>query len=166
MVGGEPGRVPSPNSISRSNTPGLLSGTNPNIAPQHLFDTASLNSEAFPSPSLPAYALRQHSPGTNLEAPQSYDALQSQNTQLRTRVNELEVINDLFRGRVTELEQTEQEARRAERMKDEETERVKADLVTANAKVADLQRRLDELSNQNTPSRKRTRRATAEEGVE
>ena len=81
-------------------------------------------------------------------------------------MSELEVINDLFRGRVAELEQSEQDARRAERMKDEEAERHKADLDTANAKVADLQKRLSDMESQGTPARKRTRRAVADEAGE
>jgi len=53
------------------------------------------------------------SPGTHhLETPQTFDAVMAQNNALRTRVNELEVINDLFRGRVNELEASEQEAKR------------------------------------------------------
>lgn len=86
-------------SLSRSGTPSQHQ--NPNIAPQHIFDTVSLPADSFASP------------GTNhLETPQSFDAVISQNNALRTRVNELEVINDLFRGRVNELETSEQEARR------------------------------------------------------
>lgn len=53
------------------------------------------------------------------------------NKDLKTRVNELEVINDLFRGRVTELEASEAEARkRAESLERE---------------LADLKRTVDEL---------------------
>jgi GATA-binding protein len=86
-------------SLSRSDTPSQHQ--NPNIAPQHLFDTVSLPADSFASP------------GTHhLETPQSFDAVVSQNNLLRTRVNELEVINDLFRGRVNELETSEQDARR------------------------------------------------------
>ena len=98
-------RAPSPGgSLSRSETPSQQHQQhhqNPNIAPQHIFDTVSLPAESFPSPA------PQH-----LEAPQSYDAVVAQNNALRTRVSELEVINDLFRGRVSELESSEQEARR------------------------------------------------------
>ena len=145
------------------------SPSNPNIAPQHIFDTVSLSTD-FASPSLPAF-IRQPSPSassinghaSNLEPPNSYDALQAQNQLLRTRVSELEVINDLFRGRVTELEQAEQEARRSERVKDEQVERYKSDLDTANARVDDLQKRLAELESQSTPARKRARRNAAED---
>jgi GATA-binding protein len=86
-------------SLSRSDTPSQHQ--NPNIAPQHLFDTVSMPADSFASP------------GTHhLETPQSFDAVMAQNNALRTRVNELEVINDLFRGRVNELETSEQDARR------------------------------------------------------
>lgn len=169
--GGDAGRVPSPNSISRSNTPGLSAQHNPNIAPQHIFDTVSLPSDTFASPSLPAFNLQQSAQSANsingnsahLESPQTYEALQEQNQNLKTRVSELEVINDLFRGRVGELEQSEQDARRAEKAQGEEAERYKADLETANAKVTDLEKRVLELESQGTPPRKRTRRSAAED---
>lgn len=67
------------------------------------------------------------------------------NSHLKTRVSELEVINDLFRGRVAELEQSEQEARRNESIAKEEAARYKADLDTALAREADLKRRVEEL---------------------
>jgi len=161
-----PARFPSPGSISRSNTPGLH---NPNIAPQHIFDTVSLAPDAFASPSMPAFALRQPSPtassvnGTSHlhDPPQSYDALQAQNSHLRTRVSELEVINDLFRGRVGELEHGEHEARRAERSRGEEVQRLMLDLETANKCAAELERRLAELDGQTSPARKKAKHMAA-----
>ena len=42
------------------------------------------------------------------------DALIAVNNKLKTRVAELELVNDLFRGRVSELESSEAAARRAE----------------------------------------------------
>ncbi|PSN71321.1 GATA type zinc finger protein Asd4 [Corynespora cassiicola Philippines] len=120
--------------ISRTGTPGLQHPSN--IAPQHMFDGA-LHSD-FHSPSLPGFALRQPSPGStssvngsHLEPPLPYDTLAAQNTALKTRVSELEVINELFRGRVGELESSEQAARETE--------------TQLRAEVADLKRRLDEL---------------------
>lgn len=132
--------------ISRTGTPGLQHPSN--IAPQHMFDGV-IDSHTFHSPSLPSFNLRQPSPGStssvngsHLEPPLPYDALLAQNTQLKTRVSELEVINDLFRGRVTELEHSEQNARRASR----ETEaHLRADLEEVRQREADLKRRLDEL---------------------
>ncbi|KAJ9629613.1 GATA zinc finger protein 3 [Taxawa tesnikishii (nom. ined.)] len=139
----------SPSPLSRTGTPGL--GHNPNIAPQHLFDNVSLTEPAFHSPSLPAFALRQPSPsasslnGSHLEPPQTYGDLAATSGHLKTRVSELEVINDLFRGRVTELEQSEQEARRNEAMAREAADRYKADLDTALLREAELKRRIEHL---------------------
>ena len=80
-----------------------------------MFDHAPLSDHPFNhSPSLPALTLRQPSPGSttplndrHLELPQSYEALQQSNTSLKTRVSELEVINELYRGRVQQLEQND-----------------------------------------------------------
>ncbi|KAF2004800.1 GATA type zinc finger protein Asd4 [Amniculicola lignicola CBS 123094] len=127
--------------ISRTGTPGLPHPSN--IAPQHLFDGA-LNPDPFHAPSMPPIYLRQPSPGSlssvngsHLEAPLGYEALSTQNNQLRTRVAELEVINDLFRGRVAELEQTEQTAR------DTETQ-LRTELEEVRQREQDLKRRLDD----------------------
>lgn len=71
-----------------------------------------------------------------MEPPQSYDTtIQT----LRTRVSELEVINDLFRGRVAELEASERDARRNELSKAEEAQRLSSALEAASAKIAELE---------------------------
>jgi GATA-binding protein, other eukaryote len=155
-----PQRIPTPNGagISRSNTP------NPNIAPQHIFDTVTLAPE-FHSPSLTTF--RQPSPSalslngtSNLEQPQSHEALVAQNSHLRTRVSELEVINGLFRGRVAELEQSHEEARRTEKRHEEEIERLRSDAETAEHRLADALKRIGELEDASaSPSRKRARRS-------
>jgi GATA-binding protein len=127
-------RIPSPPSLSRAGTPNQH---NPNIAPQHIFDTVSLPSDPFHSPSLPAFNPRQPSPSLNghsLEPPVTYDALVAQRDTLRTRVSELEVINGLFRGRVTELEGAEAAARRAEREAREELYALRAEMMALQSK--------------------------------
>ena len=102
-----------------------------------------LHDGVFHSPSMPNFALRQPSPGASsingahLEPPLPYDTLAAQNTALKTRVNELEVINDLFRGRVSELENTEQGAREREAQ-------LRAELEEVKLREVDLKRRLDE----------------------
>ncbi|KAI9731153.1 MAG: hypothetical protein M1834_005346 [Cirrosporium novae-zelandiae] len=96
--------------ISRIDTPGLHSH-DPNIAPQHMFDGASLNNHGFhPSQSISSI-LSHPSPGStasladrHLEPPPTYESLVASNGQLKTRVSELEVINELYSGRVTQLE--------------------------------------------------------------
>lgn len=68
--------------------------------------------------------------------PHGYDTLVQ---TLRTRVSELEVINDLFRGRVAELEASEQNARRNEHSKVEEARQLSSALDAANARIAELE---------------------------
>lgn len=71
-----------------------------------------------------------------MEPPQGYDALSQANQALRTRVSELEVINDLFKGRVTQLEASERDAQ---------------------MKVAELEKRIAELEADGPSSRKKAR---------
>lgn len=145
--------------VSRTGTPGL-NGHPSNIAPQHMFDGVTLDGQTFHSPSLTSFNLRQPSPGSlsvlngALEPTLSPDSLVAANTALKTRVSELEVINDLFRGRVAELEASEQEARRGEMVARDGESR-------ALMREAELRRRLDELEAQLSelggPARKRLR---------
>lgn len=74
-----------------------------------------------------------------MEPPQSYDNTMNQIQTLRTRVSELEVINDLFRGRVSELEASERNARRNELSKAEEVQALTRALEAASAKIAELE---------------------------
>lgn len=164
--GDGPARVHSPNSISRTNTPGLH---NPNIAPQHIFDTVSLPSDNFASPSLPSFALRQGSPSASslngasqLDPPQSYDALAAQNSQFRTRISELEVINDLFRGRVSELEGSEREARKETDQHRQQLSWAETKLQEAEAKIEELQKRLAD-SDDSGPAHKKARSSESAE---
>ncbi|MCJ1479722.1 hypothetical protein MMC13_008408 [Lambiella insularis] len=131
--------------VSRAPTPPLQHPSN--IAPQHMFDHAALTDHVFNhSPSLPAMHLRHPSPGPtlsltdrHLEPPLSYEVLQQQTTTLKTRVSELEVINDLFRGRVHELEQNDRQLRQAlDHSKQQENQ---------------LKRRLDDLERENADFR-------------
>jgi len=147
-VSGATDRSASPLSIHEAANMGASQPSN--IAPQHLFDNVTLAETAFQS-SLPGFTLRQPSPtpssvnGAHIEHPQVYGEAPSNNNVLKTRVSELEVINDLFRGRVSELEQSEQEARRREALAKEAADRYKADLDTALAREADLKRKVDDL---------------------
>ncbi|GAB7334018.1 hypothetical protein MBLNU13_g06113t1 [Cladosporium sp. NU13] len=114
-------RVVSPGtSLSRSGTPSQHQ--NPNIAPQHIFDTVTLPNDTFASPT-------PH----HLDTPLNFDALAAHNNALRTRVSELEVINDLFKGRVSELEASEQEARKEVEALKREVERLKRGSAEADA---------------------------------
>jgi len=107
----------------------------------------------YHSPSLPPFpSVRQPSPGSassvngsHLEAPLTYETLLDRNNKLNTRVTELELINNLFRDRVAELEHNEQEARRAEKTAKEIEAQLRAELHEVRQREADLKRRLDQI---------------------
>jgi GATA-binding protein, other eukaryote len=107
--------------------------------------------EYLPSPSLPALHLSHPSPGstTSYQDRQHEHShptdLRSENTILKTRVSELEVINDLFRGRVAELESSETAAREGERRAREAENYVRRLLDESSQRESSLKRRLDEL---------------------
>ncbi len=106
------------------------------------------------SPNLPPMHLRAPSPGRStsplngsngLEVPQTYEQLIAQNTSLKTRVSELDLINDLFRSRVTQLEQDEHNARRGEAMvRDSEQDLIRR-LDESQRRENQLKRRLDDM---------------------
>jgi GATA-binding protein len=76
---------------------------------------------------------------------------------MQTRINELDVINGLFRGRVTELEASQQDARNNE-MAARESERViRLELEASMAREAELKRRIEELEGELGPKAKRIR---------
>ncbi|KAL8826348.1 MAG: hypothetical protein Q9170_007437 [Blastenia crenularia] len=125
---------PSNSPISRTITPGAQQSSN--IAPQHLFDGVTLNEHALhASPSLPSFNIRQPSPGSTSsqhdrrsEAKPPYDQLYLENTALKTRVSELEVINILYKGQVGEQDQKATESGQQLRQLLEEAQRRENDL--------------------------------------
>ncbi|KAL3709124.1 GATA zinc finger protein 3 [Talaromyces marneffei ATCC 18224] len=144
--------------VSRTDTPGMssLHQHNSNIAPQHMFDSVTLGDSSFnPANTLPALQLRQPSPGStssmidrHLEVPQTYEGLLAANTSLKTRVSELEVINELFRGRVAELEQSDATARRSEMIARDSEARLRRSLEDSQRREDDMKRRISELEQQ------------------
>ena len=119
-----------------------------------MFDGVTLSNHDFqPSPSLPSLNLRQPSPGStssqndrHLEPPQTYDGLIQTNNSLKTRVNELEVINNLFRDEVAQLNMTRQLL--------EQSQQRENDL---KRQVEELEHELDELREGSEPRAKRPR---------
>lgn len=125
---------------------------NSNIAPQHMFDSVtrgdgSLNS----SGNMPSLPLRQPSPSAvdrQLESPQTYESLLALNTSLKTRVSELDLINELFRGRVAELEQSDASARRSEMIARDSESRLRRSLDESQHREEELKRRVSDLERQ------------------
>jgi GATA-binding protein len=120
-----------------------------------MFDSVTLDNQAF-HPSLHQVTPGAPSPsgspsGDNAQA---MHALREQLTGLHTRVNELEVINELVRGRVGELEPALENSRLGEK-------NTRAELEMANVREAELKRRVEELEAELTDVRgeQRSKRA-------
>lgn len=119
-----------------------------------MFDGVSLSDHAFQSSALPNMPLRQPSPGStssnpdrHLEPPQTYDGLLQANSALKTRVNELEVINGLYQGHVRQYQQGQQPpAPQAEMIPQDSSEASLRQLLQQSQQREEgLNRRLEEL---------------------
>lgn len=121
-----------------------------------MFDSVTLSDHSLnPAGSLHSLQLRQPSPTSSssaadrhLEAPQTYEGLLAANTRLKTRVSELEVINELYRGRVAELEQSDASARRSEMIARDSEVRLRRSLEDARRQEEELKCRISELERQ------------------
>ncbi|KAJ5496024.1 GATA type zinc finger protein asd-4 [Penicillium diatomitis] len=140
--------------LSRTDTPGFgsMQAHNSNIAPQHMFDQVTAGRDGgLGSSGLPALPLRQPSPSAldrQLDSPQTYESLLALNTSLKTRVSELDLINELFRGRVAELEQSDASARRSEMIARDSEARLRRSLEETQRREEELKRRVSELEQQ------------------
>lgn len=121
-----------------------------------MFDSVTLSDHGLnPQGSLHSLQLRQPSPTSSssaadrhLEAPQTYEGLLAANTRLKTRVSELEVINELYRGRVAELEQSDASARRSEMIARDSEVRLRRSLEDARRQEEELKCRISALERQ------------------
>ena len=116
-----------------------------------MFDGVSLADHVFQSPTMSH--LRQPSPGStsafldrNSEQPQTYDGLAQANTALKTRVSELEVINDLYRGFVNQHEQGG--APKAEMMPRDSESQLRQLLEQSQRRERDLKQKVEELEHE------------------
>lgn len=140
--------------LSRTETPGFgsMQAHNSNIAPQHMFDSVTRGDNALNSSgSLASLPLRQPSPSAverQLDSPQTYESLLALNTSLKTRVSELDLINELFRGRVAELEQSDASARRSEMIARDSEARLRRSLEESQRREEDLKQRVSDLERQ------------------
>ncbi|KAI8965753.1 hypothetical protein F5Y11DRAFT_255574 [Daldinia sp. FL1419] len=138
----------------------------PSIYDPHL--TAFQAMDHFQSDSLPQYPIPDGSPSHQspmngdqqiTDVPQTHEQLIAANSSLKTRVSELELVNELYRGRLQQLEQdmqtadnyrhsAENSAKEAatERMQREEIQR---QLEDSHRRENILKRRLDEMEQEN-----------------
>ncbi|KAI1799860.1 hypothetical protein F4811DRAFT_565222 [Daldinia bambusicola] len=138
----------------------------PSIYDPHL--TAFQAMDHFQSDSLPQYPIPDGSPSHQspmngdqhiTDVPQTHEQLIAANSSLKTRVSELELVNELYRGRLQQLEQDMQTAdnyrHAAENSaKDAATERMQREeiqrqLEESHRRENILKRRLDEMEQEN-----------------
>ncbi|WDK11745.1 GATA zinc finger [Colletotrichum graminicola] len=88
----------------------------------------------------------------HLDIPQTHEQLIATNSALKTRVSELELINELFRGRLSQMEQDEASARRGQEISGKAEAQLRMQLETSKKQLEEshrrennLKRRLDEL---------------------
>lgn len=147
-----------------SNSPVSRTGT-PNMYSAHLPIYHGVEDPQLQAQSLQGFAVsataegRAPSPlnGERLEAPQTHEQLLAANSSLKTRVSELEVINDFIRGRLEQLEtygtgpregevsQTETQLRTQLEATTKAEAELRAQLEDSHRRENNLKRRLDEL---------------------
>lgn len=120
-----------------------------------MFDSVALTEQGLGHQNgHPSLQFRQPSPTSSsamdrhFDGPQSYERLLAANTKLNTRVSELEVINELFRGRVAELEQSDATARRSEMIVRDSEVRLRRSLEESQRREEDLKRHVADLESQ------------------
>ena len=140
-----------------------------------MFDGVSLPEHAFQPSAMPNIPLRQPSPGStssnndrHLEPPQTYEGLVQANSALKTRVNELEVINGLYQGHVRQYQQGQQPAPQAEMLPQDSEASLRQLLQESRQReeemkrqVEELEREVAELRGEQAPPSKRPRRDEA-----
>jgi GATA-binding protein len=103
------GHGPTDSPVSRTATPNVY---DPNLTTYQAIDHFPHESLHYPLPG--ASPGRAASPITGdqqpLDAPQTHEQLIAANSSLKTRVSELDLINELYRGRLQQLEQDNQTA--------------------------------------------------------
>ncbi|KAJ3479723.1 hypothetical protein NLG97_g8246 [Lecanicillium saksenae] len=78
------------------------------------------------------------------DGPQTQEQLIAHNSSLKTRVSELEVINELFRGRLSQLEQQEAAARHGQELAGAEQTQLRTLLETTQLNEAQLREQLED----------------------
>lgn len=146
--------------VSRTGTPNMY---DPHLTGFHQ-DLNHFSADPLPQYTLPGGSPRQASPlngdqQQQSDIPQTHEQLIAANSSLKTRVSELDLINELYRGRLTQLEQDQANSDNLrhnvevaskdaaqERMQREEVQR---QLEESHRRENMLKRRLDEMEQEN-----------------
>ncbi|KFA55535.1 hypothetical protein S40293_02032 [Stachybotrys chartarum IBT 40293] len=146
--------------VSRTGTPSMYA----NAIPSHALPPFIVD-DPYQASSVPTFGASGSAEGRagsptngdrNMDAPQTHEQLMAHNSSLKTRVSELEFINELFRGRLSQLEQEEMATRRTQggdqtqlqsqydALQESEAQ-LRAQLEDSHRRENNLKRRLDEL---------------------
>jgi GATA-binding protein len=150
---------PTDSPISRTGTPNMY---DPHLTALHQ-DMNQFNSDGLPQYPLPGGSPHNDSPTNgeqqHLDIPQTHEQLIAANSSLKTRVSELDLINELYRGRLTQLEQDSQNADNLRHnadmaAKDAATERMQREEIQRQLEESHrrenlFKRRLDEMELEN-----------------
>ncbi|KAK7927053.1 hypothetical protein PG985_004051 [Apiospora marii] len=148
-----------PNGHMGDNNSPVSRTTTPSMYDPHLPVFQGMDPNQFQSPSLPQYPITGGSPGRSGSPvngePETREQLIAANASLKTRVSELDLINELYRGRLTQLEadsQAQDNYRHAaeQAQKNEAHERalreeIQRQLEDSHRRENILKRRLDEI---------------------
>ncbi|KAK8052092.1 hypothetical protein PG993_003477 [Apiospora rasikravindrae] len=148
-----------PNGHMGDNNSPVSRTTTPSMYDPHLPVFQGMDPNQFQSPSLPQYPIPGGSPGRSGSPvngePETREQLIAANASLKTRVSELDLINELYRGRLTQLEQDSQnqdnwrhaaeQAQKNEAHERAMREDIQRQLEDSHRRENILKRRLDEI---------------------
>ena len=134
--------------LDDTNSPISRTGT-PNLYASHMGPIYQNIDDQFQAQQLSGFGGpdgRPQSPlnGDRLDMPQTHEQLLATNASLKTRVSELEVIQELYRGRIQQLEQEEANRQAQEKSKSEADEQLHVQLSVMNEAQSQLQKELEE----------------------
>lgn len=133
--------------VDDTNSPVSRTGT-PNIYGSHINPIYHTIDEQFQAQQLSGFPGgpdgRAPSPLNGEHMPQTHEQLLATNASLKTRVSELEVIQELYRGRIQQLEQEEVNRQAQEKTKSETEVQLHAQLEAMSEAHAQLQKELEE----------------------
>jgi GATA-binding protein, other eukaryote len=137
-INGQPDDTHSP--ISRTDTPGMYNAHLPmyqNVDDGTQFAQGALGHfDASGRPSSPG--------AINGDGPTSHEHLMAANASLKTRVSELEVIQELYRSRLEQLEQDDQHARQAQELSGKTETQLRSQVESLTQSEAQLRRELED----------------------
>ena len=148
-----------PNGHMGDNNSPVSRTTTPSMYDPHLPVFQGMDPNQFQSPSLPQYPIPGGSPGRSGSPvngePETREQLIAANASLKTRVSELDLINELYRGRLTQLEADSQaqdnyrhaaeQAQKNEAHERAMREELQRQLEDSHRRENNLKRRLDEI---------------------